>query len=163
MWDRPDWTRAGSSILFIGRRWRVGANDHFWVQAPTRDRLLAVPAIRRQCVAVRDTSFDVVYFTNMHSQLDELDRWRYVKDSLGVLRLGRISIDTIDDAFDRGWSEFTNDPTPESDPGSPPHGPRLSTGPELKNDRNRAGLESVHQQSQPPRVIRTANKPKAKV
>jgi len=46
-----------------------------------------------------DTSFDVVHFTKMHPQFDELDRGRYGKDSWGELRLGRISTDTIDVAF----------------------------------------------------------------
>ena len=110
-----------------------------------------------------DTSFDVVHFTNMHSQRDELDRWRYLKDSLGVLRLGGISTETIDVAFHRGRPMFTNDPAPDSDSERPLSAPRLSTGPELSNDRNRAGFAPVQQHSQPPRVIMTASKPKAKV
>jgi len=110
-----------------------------------------------------DISFDVVHFTNMHPQFDELDRWRYGKDSLSVLRLGRISTDTIDVAFHRGRWMFTNDPTPGSDSERPLSAPRLSTGPELSNDRNRVGFAPVQQPSQPPRVIMTVSKPKAKV
>ena len=110
-----------------------------------------------------DTSFDVVHFTNMHPQFDELDRGRYGKDSLGVLRLGRISTDTIDVTFHRGRSVFTNEPAPNSDSERPRSAPRLSTGPGLSNDRNRAGFAPVQQHSQPPRVIMTASKPKAKV
>lgn len=110
-----------------------------------------------------DTCFDMVHFTNMHPQFDELDRGRYGKDSWGVLRLGRISTDTIDVAFHRGRSMFTNDPAPDSDSERPLSAPRLSTGPELSNDRNRAGFAPVQQHCQPPRVIMTANKPKAKV
>ena len=110
-----------------------------------------------------DTSFDVVHFTNMHPQFDELDRWRYVKDSLSVLHLGRISTDTIDVAFDRSRSMFTNHPAPDPDSERPLYAPRLSTGPELSNDRNRAGFAPVQQHSQPPRVIMTLSKPKAKV
>jgi hypothetical protein len=110
-----------------------------------------------------DTSFDVVHFTNMHSQPAELDRCRYVKDSFRVLRLGRISTDTIDVAFDGGRSMFTNDPAPDSDSERPLDAPRLSSGPQLRNDRNRAGFEPVQQHRQPPRVLMTASKPKVKV
>jgi hypothetical protein len=110
-----------------------------------------------------DTSFDGVHFTHMHPQFDELDRSSYVKDSLRVLRLGRISTDTIDVAFHRCRSRSTNDPAPDPDSERPLYAPRLSTGPELSNDRNRAGFAPVQQRSQPPRVIMTASKPKAKV
>lgn len=110
-----------------------------------------------------DTSFDVVHFTNMHPQSDELDCWRYVQDSLSVLGLARISTDTIDVAFHRCQSMFTNDPAPDVDSERPLYAPRLSTGPELSNDRNPAGFEPVQQHSQPPRVIMTASQPKAKV
>ena len=110
-----------------------------------------------------DTSFDVVHFTKMHPQFDELDRGRYGKDSWGELRLGRISTDTIDVAFHRGRSMLTNDPAPDSDSEGPLSAPRHSTGPELSSDRNRAGFAPVQQHSQPPRVIMTASKPKAKV
>lgn len=105
----------------------------------------------------------MVYFINMHPQFDELDRGRYGKDSWGVLRLGRIPTDTIDVAFHRGRSMFTDDRAPDSDPERPLRAPRLSTGPELSNHRNRAGSALVQQHSQPPRVIMTASKPKAKV
>ena len=92
-----------------------------------------------------DTSFDLVHFTNMHPQFDELDRWSYGKDSWGVLRLGRISTDTIDVAFHRGRSMLTNDAAQDSDSERPLCAPRLSTGSELSNDRKRAGFEPVQQ------------------
>ena len=110
-----------------------------------------------------DNSCDVVHFTNMHPQFDELDRGRYEKDSLGVLRLGRISTDTIDLAFHRGRWMFSNDPAPDWESERPLSASRLATGPELSNDRNHAGFAPVQQHSQPPRVIMTASKPKAKV
>jgi hypothetical protein len=110
-----------------------------------------------------DTPFDVVHFTHVKPQFDEPDRSSYVKDSLSVLRLGRILIDTIDVAFDRCRSIITNDPAPDPDSERPLSAPRFSTGPELSNDRNRGGFAPVQQHSQPPRVIMTASKPKAKV
>jgi hypothetical protein len=110
-----------------------------------------------------DTPFDVVHFTHVQPQFDELDRSSYVKDSLSVLRLGRILIDTIDVTFDRCRPIVTNDPAPDPDSERPLSAPRFSTGPELSNDRNRGGFAPVQQHSQPPRVIMTASKPKAKV
>ncbi len=110
-----------------------------------------------------DDSFDVVYFANMLSHLDELDRWRYVKDSFRVLRPGgRIYVDTVDVESDRGWSMFTADPTPDLDSVRPPYTPRFSTGAELRNYGNRAGFDAVQLHRQPPLVIMTAIKSKAR-
>lgn len=106
-----------------------------------------------------DESFDVVYFTNMIPHLDELDRWRYVKDSFRVLRPGgRIYVDTIDIESDEGWSMFVADPAPDLESERPPYAPRFSTGAELRNYANRAGFVAVQLCRRPPLVVMSAVK-----
>lgn len=106
-----------------------------------------------------DSSFDVVYCTNMLSHLDEMDRWFYVQDAFRVLRPGgRLFIDTIDIESDKGWAMFLQGSSPDLESARPPFMPRFSTAAELKNYAHRAGFAEVDTHHRPPLVILIARK-----
>jgi ubiquinone/menaquinone biosynthesis C-methylase UbiE len=110
-----------------------------------------------------ENSFDVVYATNIFAHLDEIDRWRYVREAFRVLRpAGRIFIDNIDIESDKGWTMFANDAMRFQSQERPPYIPRFSTAAELMAYANRAGFEKVQCHKRPPLVIVTAAKPTRK-
>ena len=91
---------------------------HSWTGADMSANMLATAAERLRGIhnvrlvklqqvgldALESNSFDMVYSTNMLAHLDEMDRWRYVKDAFRVLRAGgRLYIDNIDMESDEGW------------------------------------------------------------
>jgi ubiquinone/menaquinone biosynthesis C-methylase UbiE len=105
-------------------------------------------------------SFDLVYSTNMLAHLDEMDRWRYVKDAFRVLRAGgRLYIDNIDLESDEVWVAFARGAERSQDLERPPYLPTPSTAAELTTYVFRAGFvkQQVHRRS--PLIIVTAVKP----
>jgi SAM-dependent methyltransferase len=108
----------------------------------------------------QNTSFDVVYFTNMMMHLDEMDRWFYLQEAFRVLRTeGRVFFDNIDLESDAGWAMFANDAKRYRHLERPPYMPRLSTAWELRAYASRAGFANVTSHQRSPVVIVTAVKP----
>ena len=104
-------------------------------------------------------SFDLIYSTNMLAHLDDMDRWRYVKDAFRVLRLGgRLCIDNIDLESEEGWAVFARGIESAQKLERPPYIPTPSTGAELTAYASRAGFVQVHVHKRPPLVIVTAVK-----
>jgi SAM-dependent methyltransferase len=109
---------------------------------------------------LESNSFDLVYSTDMLAHLDEMDRWRYVRDSFRVLRAGgRLYIDNIDLESDEVWVDFARGAERSQDLERPPYLPTPSTAAELTTYVFRAGFvrEQVHKRS--PLIIVTAVKP----
>lgn len=106
-------------------------------------------------------SYDLVYSTNVFAHLDEMDRWRYVKDACRVLRPGgRLFIDNVDLESDAGWAMLANDAESSQHLERPPYGPRLSTAAELGTYARRAGFGQVQLHRRAPLIILTAVKPR---
>src|SRR5262249_8155140 len=122
-----------------------------------------VRLVKLNCVGLEglvSNSYDLVYSTNVFSHLDELDRWRYVKDAFRVLRAGgRIFIDNVDLESDAGWPMLANDSDFSQHLERPPYVPRLSTAAELRTYAQRAGFEQVQLHRRSPLIILTAAKP----
>jgi len=111
-------------------------------------------------VEFADSSFDVVYSTNVFAHLDEVDRWRYVEEAFRVLRSGgRIYIDNTDLESDKGWAIFLTDFHQCQPEERPPYRPRPSTASELITYLSRAGFGTIRSHHRPPLVIVTGVKP----
>jgi SAM-dependent methyltransferase len=109
---------------------------------------------------LQSNSFDVVYSTNMLAHLDEMDRWRYVKDAFRVLRPGgRLCIDNIDIESEAGWGAFSRGAESSQESERPPYFPTPSTATELTTYALRAGFGQVQAHKRSPLVIVTAVKP----
>lgn len=107
-----------------------------------------------------DSCFDLVYSTNVFDHLDEMDRWRYVKDSFRVLRYGgRLYIDNVDLESEEGWVAFSRGAEVSQVLERPPYTPTPSTAAELTTYAIRAGFQHVLAHKRPPLVIVTAVKP----
>ena len=107
-----------------------------------------------------DSSFHVVYTTDMFEHLDEMDRWRYVEEAFRVLRSGgRIYIDNIDLESDAGWASFVNDGKKYQGFARTPYVLRPSTAAELMAYVKRAGFTQVQSHRRPPLIVVTAVKP----
>jgi ubiquinone/menaquinone biosynthesis C-methylase UbiE len=105
-------------------------------------------------------SFDVIYSTNVFAHLDEVDRWRYVEDSLRVLRpAGRLFIDNVDLESEDGWSAFAEGAKSAHQTEFSPYLPRFSTTAEMMTYAKRAGFERVQSYQRPPLLVVTAIKP----
>jgi SAM-dependent methyltransferase len=93
--------------------------------------------------SIPDASFDLVYCTVVFMHLYEWDRFRYVQESLRVLRSGgRCYFDNVDITTDHGWEVFMAGAT--LPPGQrPAHLSMVSTGDELATYGRRAGLSDV--------------------
>jgi ubiquinone/menaquinone biosynthesis C-methylase UbiE len=105
-------------------------------------------------------SFDLTYSTNMLAHLDEMDRWRYVKDAFRVLRPGgRLYIDNVDIESEEGWRAFSREAESSQKSERPPYLPTPSTAAELTTYALRAGFGHVQTHKRTPLVILTAVKP----
>ena len=125
--------------------------------------LANVRLVHLSCIGLvefADSSFDVVYSTNVFAHLDEVDRWRYVEEAFRVLRTGgRIYIDNTDLESDAGWASFLTDFQQFQPEERPPYRPRPSTASELITYLSRAGFGAIRSHRRPPLVIATGVKP----
>lgn len=107
-----------------------------------------------------DNSFNIVYTTDMFEHLDEIDRWRYVREAFRVLRPGgRFYTDNKDLESEKGWASFEVNARLYGPLMRPPYIPTLSTAAELTAYAERADIERVHCYRQSPLVIIVAVKP----
>ena len=147
---------------------------HSWTGADISANMLATAAERLRGVnnvrlvklqqvgldQLESNSFDLVYSTNMLAHLDEMDRWRYVKDAFRVLRSGgRLCIDNIDLESDEGWGALARGTESSQELERPPYIPTPSTATELTTYASRAGFAQIQAHKRSPLVIVTAVKP----
>lgn len=156
--------RIGRELAPLCRSW-TGSDISKNMLNYASERLVGIGNVRLQQLQgeglseFADSSFDVVYCTNMLAHLDEIDRWYYVQDAFRVLRPGgRLFIDTIDIESNEGWAMFAQGSYPDLESAHPPFLPRFSTAAELKNYAHRAKFTQVETHSRPPLVILTARK-----
>ncbi len=128
------------------------------LQAMNNTRLVKLERIGLD--QLESNSFDLAYSTNMLAHLDEMDRWRYVKDAFRVLRPGgRLCIDNVDIESEEGWGAFSRDAESWREAERPPYFPTPSTAAELTTYALRAGFGQVQAHTRTPLVILTAVKP----
>jgi SAM-dependent methyltransferase len=159
--------RIGLELAPRCRSW-TGADLSANMLATAAERLRGVNNVRLvklQHVGLdqmESNSFDLVYSTNMLAHLDEMDRWRYVKDAFRVLRPdGRLCIDNVDLESDEGWGAFARGTESSQELERPPYIPTPSTAAELTTYALRAGFLQIQAHKRTPLVIVTARKPTA--
>jgi SAM-dependent methyltransferase len=159
--------RIGLELTPCCRSW-TGADRSANMLATAAERLQGVNNVRlvklRQAGLdqMESNSFDLVYSTNMLAHLDEMDRWRYVKDAFRVLRPGgRLCIDNVDLESDEGWAAFARGAESSQELERPPYIPTPSTAAELTTYALRAGFVQIQAHKRSPLVVVTAFKPSA--
>jgi len=145
-----------------------------WTGADLSANMLAIAAQRLEGVSnvrlvklqqvgldqLENNSFDLVYSTNMLAHLDEMDRWRYVKDAFRVLRAGgRLCIDNLDLESDEVWADFAREAERGQVLERVPYQPTPSTSVEFLTYASRAGFVNEQVHKRPPLIILTALKP----
>lgn len=156
--------RVGLELAPRCRSW-TGADLSANMLAAAAERLCGlnnVRLVKLQQVGLdqlESSSFDLIYSTNMLAHLDDMDRWRYVKDAFRVLRSGgRLCIDNIDLESEEGWAAFARGIESSQELERPPYIPTPSTGAELTAYVSRAGFVQVQVHKRSPLVIVTAVK-----
>jgi SAM-dependent methyltransferase len=159
--------RIGLELAPRCRSW-TGADASANMLATAAERLRGmnnVRLVKLQQVGLdqmESNSFDLVYSTNMLAHLDEMDRWRYVKDAFRALRPGgRLCIDNVDLESDEGWAAFARGAESSQELERPPYIPTPSTAAELTTYVLRAGFVRTKAHKRSPLVIVTALKPSA--
>jgi len=101
--------RIGLDLAPRCRTW-TGADvsgNMFTYASERLHELRNIRLVKLSCVGLGElvsNSYDLVYSTNVLAHLDEMDRWRYLKDAFRVLRAGgRLFIDNVDLESDAGW------------------------------------------------------------
>jgi SAM-dependent methyltransferase len=108
-----------------------------------------------------DTSFDLVYSTNMFDHLDEMDRCRYIMDAFRLLRPhGRLYVDNTDLESDAGWTSFARGVETAQHLERPAFQPTPATAAELTTYAKKIGFTDVMAHHRSPLVILTAVKPR---
>jgi ubiquinone/menaquinone biosynthesis C-methylase UbiE len=163
---------VGCGVARIGRElarscatW-TGADVSANMLTHAAPRLEGLPNVRLvqlhtvELAEFENSSFDVVYFTNMLIHLDEMDRWQYAQEAFRVLRPGgRIFMDIIDIESDVGWGRFARDAVRYKHLERPPYMPRFSNDSELTVYLQRAGFLGIRAHHRSPLVIVTGVKP----
>jgi len=107
-----------------------------------------------------DCAYDVVYCINSMAHMDEIDHWRYLRDSLRVLRPGgRILFENLNLKSPQGWKAFVELEHKYRDAAVPSYMTRFSTPEELVEYAARAGFELIRTDEKGVMVILTAAKP----
>ncbi len=168
---QDDILEFGCGVARIGLE--LAPRCHTWTGADVSANMLATAAerlrglnnvrlVRLQRVGLdqlESNSFDLVYSTNMLAHLDEMDRWRYVKDAFRVLRAGgRLCIDNVDLESEEGWGAFSSGAELSQELERPPYLPTPSTAAELTMYALRAGFGQVQAHKRSPLVIVTGVK-----
>ena len=156
--------RLGLELASRCRSW-TGADLSANMLATAAERLRGadnVRLVKLQQIGLdqlESSSFDLVYSTNMLAHLDQMDRWRYVKDSFRVLRPGgRLCIDNIDLESEEVWVAFARGAESYRGLNRPPYIPTPSTAAEFTAYTSRAGFQQIQVHKRPPLVIVTAVK-----
>ena len=156
--------RLGLELASRCRSW-TGADLSANMLATAAERLRGVDNVRLVKLQqigldqLETSCFDLVYSTNMLAHLDQMDRWRYVKDSFRVLRPGgRMCIDNIDLESDEVWAAFARGAESYRGLNRPPYIPTPSTAEEFTAYASRAGFLQIQVHKRPPLVIVTAVK-----
>ena len=157
--------RIGLELAHRCRTW-TGADISANMLATAAERLQGMNntrLVRLQQIGLdqlESNSFDLTYSTNMLAHLDEMDRWRYVKDAFRVLRPGgRLYIDNVDIESEEGWEAFSRGAESSQESERPPYFPTPSTAAELTAYALRAGFGQMQAHKRTPLVILTAVKP----
>jgi SAM-dependent methyltransferase len=157
--------RIGLELAPCCRTW-TGADLSENMLATAAERLRGVNNVKLVKLSgvgldqLEDSSFDIVYSTNMLAHLDEIDRWHYVKDAFRVLRPGgRLCIDNVDLESEEGWEAFSRYAESSQESERPPYMPTPSTAAELNTYALRSGFGNVLSHKRSPLLIVTAIKP----
>ena len=157
--------RIGLELAPRCKQW-TGVDISTKMLACAADRLASLSNVRlvhlsaANLDAFSDSSFDLVYLTNMFDHLDGMDRYKYIMDAFRVLRPnGRLYVDNTDLESDAGWASFANGVATVQDFERPAYLPTPLTAGELTTYAKRAGFREIRAHHRSPLVILTATKP----